>query len=172
MDKSITDIITALIGSASVIIPSYLVYKRGKKKLNKSNKSNEIKAKVVDHLLGFFAFDEVKYNISKLFDVTQMDRFLILVAINGKAKFNHVSVVFEQHKDNKNKVHATARYYDLEIDKSYKEMLHRCEIESKVELVVDEMKPSMLKNIYAMEKVKYSQVRFMTRKSIDKDNNL
>lgn len=177
------DILIALISGISVVLPAFFIYKRDIKKLRyeydekieghiQEKKEHKIKADVLDKLLDFSSFNTIKRNVDEIFKKTKADRFLILIAINGKTNFKIVSVVFEQHKKSDYEINAIARYRNLEIDDDYKEMLKLSEREGAVHLKTDSMRECLLKQIYLDEEVTFSDIRHIARIHIDDDNDL
>lgn len=112
--------------------------------------------------------DEVFYN-------TGIDRFLLLIAVNGKDSFNVVSVVYERHKTGSGatRIDAIDRYSHVIIDADYKKMLKDAEIEGRVLMDVDMMNTdSILYNLYRAEGVTASIVKLISRVRVDNENSL
>lgn len=178
-------ILPSLFTALTALILGYLLHKRevGKHRLEIEKYRNEIDLKNKEQLqdrikLDFFnrAMDLSRINpiiegVDKVFENTIADRFLILIAINGKTDFNVVNVIFEQHKPSVHKVNAIGTYRNVNIDELYRQMLKRTEAEGVVELNVEQMSPSILKDFYEIEGVKHSKIRFLGRESIDEDND-
>ena len=170
------NIIIAGMGSAVTLLLGLLVHYREIKKLTKSKneeiKEHQLKADVLDRVLDFASFNEIKTAVDELFKTTRADRFLILIAINGKVDFNMVSVIFEQHKIGKYQINAIARYKTLNIDPAYKKMLKEAELYGIVETVTSELPPSLLKDIYEIEDISASHVRHLSRIHVDESNDV
>ena len=124
----------------------------------------------LDRVFDFRSFTELRASIDRIFDKTKVDRFLILIAINGKTDFNVVSVIFEQH--NGHHVNAISKYRNVEIDDPYRQLLKYVEKETTVYLEVEKMESCFLKDFYQDEKVTFSDFRFLTREKIDPENDL
>ena len=174
-----TEIIVSIISIAGVLVPAFLLHKRevGKIQLEmrkhiSEKKEYKIKTDVLDKVLEFSSFNMIKDAVDEIFEMTKADRFLILIAVNGKVDFNIVSVIFEQHKSNDYKVNAIARYRSLSIDEKYRLMLKNTEKNGTVCMVTSEMEDSLLKNIYEIEGVKFSSIRHILRSSVDDDNDI
>lgn len=131
----------------------------------------EIKIDFFNRIMDLSNVSKIKYAVDEIFQRTKADRFLILVAINGKHDFNVVSVIYEQHAHSDSTVSAIGRYHNISIDSHYKEMLKITEQMPVVNLHTDEMPESLLKDFYKMEGVKHSKIRFLARKPIDNDND-
>ena len=176
-----TTITVALMGLIGTLIPAYWGFKEKIKNRNKDNEieqlrkqvvENDIRTEVVDRLLDITLLSEIRDAVDIIFNETKADRFLILIALNGVTDFNMISVIFEQHKGG-DKVNAIARYRNLTIDDEYKQMLKKAERNGIVELHVSEMpEESILKQLYLIENVKYSNIRFLLRKPIDNGNDV
>ena len=125
-----------------------------------------------DKIMSFESINSIKSAVKELFVETSATRFLILIAVNGKADFNMVSVIFEQMKDGYGNVNAIARYHNIDIDYEYRKMLKLAEREGCISYKTTDMKDSLLKDIYIMEGVKTSKIMHVTRQHVDKDNDL
>lgn len=143
-------------------------------KLGKSVKEQELKLNIFDKVMDLNSINKIKLAIDRIFANTSADRFLILIAINGKEDFSKISVIFEQHKSSEYAINATARYKNIFIDAHYKQMLKQAEIEQSkvVHFDVEKMEDCLLKDFYISEGVRFSKVRHLLRKSIDKDNDV
>lgn len=184
--ENLTPIGVALIGALAIIIPAYLLHKREEAKFKleiriknaeikkhfQEKEEHRIKAEVLNRILDFSAFNKIAAAVDELFKTTRADRFLILIAVNGKTDFNIVSVIFEQHKKASYKINAIAKYRNLSIDEDYKAMLKRSEKYGLVELKTTDMKSSLLKDIYIMENIIHSDVRHLLRIQADQDNDI
>lgn len=173
------DIYIALIGAVPVLVTSILIHVREIRKKNneiqkhiQEKEEHRIKGDVLDKILDFSSFNKIKSAVDEIFLATKADRFLILIAINGKTDFNIVSVIFEQHKTTKYQVNAIARYRSLKIDDNYRQMLKDAEFHGMVKLSTSEMENSLLKDIYAIENVAYSDIRHLLRLPIDDNNDV
>lgn len=182
-----TSIITAFIGMIGIAVPAYLLHKREmakiqlelEEKLNKKEaeleeqktetKGYELRGNVLDKILDIVLLNDLKTACTTIFKKTKADRFLILIAINGKVDFKTVSVIFEQHKNSTSS--AIASYKSLRVDHDYVQMLKDTERNGVTQLNVAEMKPCLLKEIYQMEGVKHSKVRHLLRKPLDEENH-
>lgn len=176
----------------AVIIPSILTYHLGLKKYRLELKKNkeelkqtkerniqlaeakaeaDIKMTFFNQIIDLTSINIISNAVDRMFDKTKADRFLIMIAVNGKDDFNIISVVFEQHKLKNYRINAIARYHNITIDLQYKELLQDTEKQELISLSTDKMQESILKDFYINEKVKYSLIRKLVRKPIDKDND-
>lgn len=132
-----------------------------------------IKISFIDRIMDFPFFNALANSVDRIFDLTKADRFLLLIAKNGKTDFSIVNVVFEQHKSKDYKINAIARYRNVDVsqDPAYRRMLKDAEHNGVVDLETATMPECLLKQFYLMEKVTFSKVRFLARKPIDEDND-
>ena len=168
------ELLTALVALISTILALFWGKKERAKRVDVEQqlKQKTYSRIVSDELSDFFAFNSIKNAVDELFEKAEVERFLILVAVNGKQNFNFVSVIYEQHKESKHNINAIARYKNITIDIAYKDLLKKAESEKILFLNVDEMGDGILKNIYQFEGVKHSIISFLTRKSVDKNNDV
>ena len=176
MDLNI--IIPAVVGSAVTALGFYLNYRIKLKQLRVENKaladqskSDNLRLEYFNKVVDFESISAIKEAVDNIFANTRADRFLILIAMNGKTNFNVVSVIFEQHKNTKYSMNAIAKYRNLSVDDNYRQMLKMSESIGVVRLKTDDMKPQILKDIYELEGVKYSKVRHLLRKPLDDGND-
>ncbi|WP_179022073.1 hypothetical protein [Winogradskyella forsetii] len=174
-----SDVLIALIGLIGGLVPAILLHVREIKKKDaeiekhvQEKSEHKIKADVLDKILDFSSFNIIKTAVDEIFEKTRADRFLILIAINGKIDFNMVSVIFEQHKDSTYQINAIARYRSLSVDSDYRDMLKRAERYDVVELETIKMEDSLLKDIYTIEAVKFSDIRHLLRIPADSENDI
>jgi len=169
------------IGAAVTLITAYMAYKKDIKlkqmdlELKESKSKNievNIKVNVLDNFLKMSVYSEISDAVNQLFLETKVERFMIFIAVNGVTDFRVVSVIFERYKDITTNTHALARYYNVKVDAPYKQMLKDAEKFGCVEINSETMIPQLLKDIYEGERIKHSIVSFITRKSIDKGNDL
>lgn len=117
----------------------------------------------------------ISSKVDEIFYHTGVDRFLLLIAVNGKESFNVVSVVYERHKVGigAERIEAIDRYSHVMIDQEYKKMLKDAEVNGAVMMDVDTMnQDSILYNIYRSEGVTASIVKLITRVNLDNENSL
>jgi hypothetical protein len=179
--------ISFLIGAATI----YLKFNSDKKKLQIEKEKIELEKEKYKHELeeanklalhkeyrvDFFkkihnlqAVDRINLAVENIFNKTKADRFLILVAVNGKDYFKEVSVVYEKHKDNPD-LPAKITYKEIRIDEHYTSMLKHVESEEQISLSTKLMQECLLRSFYEIEDVKHSKVMFLGRQEIDKDND-
>ena len=185
---NLTEIVVAAFTLIGIVLPSYLAYLEKTKNRKKDLRILELeyaldqssiltqelqmRSAVVERLLDITFLSDIKKAVSEMFDESKAERFLILIAVNGKTDFNIVSVIFEQHKNNHH-INAIARYRNVQIDTHYKDMLKRAERQGVVELNVAEMpEEGLLTHLYRHEGVKHSKVRFLLREHIDNENDV
>lgn len=187
-----TQILIALFAFMGLLIPAYMKYSLDFKKMKASfalqkkeyetqnsklvtaeklNREYEIKISLFDRMMDFSAINSIKDSVLRAFQKTKADRFLILIAVNGKDDFNIVSVIFEQHRSMDEEYTAVGRYHNVSIDTHYKNILRDSEKEGHVEVHTETEKNSILKDFYEMEGVTHSIVKFLIRKPIDENND-
>lgn len=164
----------------TLVLSYFTMYRWAKNKVVKEVKQDIDKKSPFRIVSSLSSIMQVRDMINNLIITTPVDRFLILVAINGKTEFRTATAIYEQwddefrkHDDPHLTVSATNEYYKYEIDNSYREMLRVAETSADgVHYRVDEMPDCVLKDIYDFEKVKYSSVVFLRRVSnYDMDGN-
>lgn len=174
----LSEIIPAVTAVIIALIPFYFEKLKNKKKdqqiaqLKEDKKNSELRITIVDKILDISLLGKIQDAVKNMFDETKADRFLILVAVNGKVNFNVVSVIYEQHKDSEYRGNAIARYRNLEIDEDYRNMLKEAEAKGYVEIDTQTMPDSLLKSIYKVEGVNHSKIRHLLRLPIDEGNDI
>lgn len=141
------------------------------KTVKKENREYEIKISLFDRIMDITAINMIKESVNRMFNQTKADRFLILIAINGKHDFNVVSVIFEQHKSSLGEYNAIGRYHNINIDNCYRNILKRSEHEDYVLFDTATEKNCLLKDFYDIEDIKHSLIKHLVRKPIDEDND-
>ena len=179
-----TEVITALIAGLTTLVVSVIGYKQTlkTKKLELELKGKDLIIKESNKnfaaftmLMDFELISIIQERIDYIFQQTKIDRFLILIAVNGTVDPKVVSVIFEQHKDvegNSIKVNAITRYRHLYVDIPYRTMLKNAEVAEGVYMEVHSMPDSYLKEIYTNEKVTSSLVKHIHRVPINEGNDM
>lgn len=168
-------IIVAIITFFGTVFSSTLAYKEKvkNKKLSDEISEHKKRADLVDKILDLTLLEDIRQAVNVFFETTSAERFLILIAVNGKTDFNVVSVIFEQRKVSNSKINAIARYRNLKVDKYYKEMLKDVERHQAIDYQVSKMpEGSLLRAIYENEGVRHSRVRHLLREPIDDNNDV
>lgn len=182
--NELSSILIGLFSALSVIIVAFfkwkeaiLNYKKAIKEKDELIKFHEIDKRNIEVKLEFFNrihsvkfFNEINNAVDKIFKYTSADRFFIFIAINGKTDFNIVTSIFQRRKDN-DKKHVRPKYDNIPIDDSYKNMLKDAQVKEVIKLTTEFMEECKLKGFYEYEKVNFSQVRFLSRKPIDDEND-
>lgn len=92
-------------------------------------------------------------DIDRLIDETEIDRFLMLTAINGIEHPRETTAHFQKRERGQKKY----EYTEIQIDDHYRQLLKQAIQEGYVYFVVDDLPDGVLiKNIYLMEGVKSS----------------
>ena len=176
-----TTILVSIIGAVPTITVSILLYRKDIKvkkmelesaKQDLETKQKGIKLNALEKLLDFTSFNIIRNSVDRIFENTKADRFMILIAVNGKVDFNIVSVIFEQHKTAKWKVNAIIRYRDVNIDDKFRQLLKELEYRGTIDIKVEDMTNQLLKDFYIIEKLKYAKFQFLHREHIDEDNDV
>lgn len=131
----------------------------------------DIKMTFFNQIIDLTSINIISSSVDRMFEKTKADRFLIMIAVNGKTDFNVISVVFEQHKDKSNRINAIARYHNISIDYHYKKLLQDAEKHDLIDIHTSKMPESILKDFYLDEKVTESLIRKLIRKPIDANND-
>jgi mannitol-specific phosphotransferase system IIBC component len=180
-----SELLGVIVGALVTFTLALIKYKSDKKKIDLEienlqlenrklkNENNDVKVKLqfLDRVLDLPFINDLSNAVDKIFEETKADRFLVLIAKNGKEDFNIVNVVFEQHKDKNYRINAIARYRNVHIDHPYKQMLKETEFRGVVELETATMPRCILKSFYENEGITHSKVRHLARKPIDNDND-
>ena len=131
-----------------------------------------IKYDIVTNLLKFSQYQKIYDAVIKLMDSSKVDRFLIFIAINGKTDLNKVTCIFQKYRNDKAELDAVQVYKGLKVDNHYVTMLKKMEIENAITLETEALEPSLIKDIYESEKVKWSRWKMIGRVSIDDRNDV
>lgn len=170
MEENLT--ITIITSITTVITASFALIQHLQLKKAKDAKENtDIQLSIYDSLLNITSVNKISQAVTEVFEKTAADRFLILVGVENRNRVDYISVIFEQHKGD-NKVNAIATYHNIAIDDPYREMIAEAKIKGLIALEVDTMQESILKSIYKSEGVKYSKIRFLGEKSINKEKKV
>lgn len=168
MDNTILISLISAISAFLIALIPYFLQKRGEEK--------KLKNKIVDIDIELFKFNDLKESVEKVLFETKADRFLILMAHNGKEEMKFATAIYEQHKISEQSSFsfgATNKYIKLTFDHNYRELLKNCEKNDVVKMSTNTMEDSLLKNIYLSEKISHSNCYFIKRypeyKSQDKD---
>jgi len=174
------ELITQIGGIAVAIIAAWQTIRV--EKVRKESKRKDVQLRessrnlaALSLLVDFELTSAVSYKIEQVFEQTSIDRFLLIIAVNGRSDFSTVSVVFEKFKnrDTANRIDAIDAYSHVRIDHHYKELLKNVEALGLVKLVTDSMpEDSMLYSIYQNEGVKASHVYPVTRMKVDENNDM
>lgn len=141
-------------------------------KLNLMNLTSKVNLNILYNLQKLRIYGRLLDFSKELFKLFSADRFLVLLAVNGKTDPNIVSAVFgEESEEYKTKIDIEERYIQVPIDAQYKEMLRVIQRVGYVILVVDEMPECKLKEFYQGEKVKYSLVFFLKRYHLNENDD-
>lgn len=183
-----TEITVAIISGIAVIIAGIITYYKDLRIKQIEIENREMKARIADendiinevnikiHILdklaNFAVFSEIRSSVDRMFSETKADRFLLLFAINGKKDFRTVSVIFEQHKHPQLKVNAIIRYRDIQIDDEYRRLLKNVEALDEINLNIETMPNQLLRDFYIIERVSYSKLKFLHRKTIDETSDI
>jgi len=154
-----------------------LLYKAYKLKMENNSlleKNKELKDKSIGVVMDFMGLNRVKMIVDNIFKYTEADRFLILVATNGKTDLRFATAIYEHHKENSAislSLGAVNRYVEFEFDSHYLSLLKRSEVESIVDVNVDELPKCDIGDIYRSEGVEHAKWGFLDRKKIDDLND-
>ena len=110
-------------------------------------------------------FNSIQIDVHKIFYKTIGDRFLIVVANNGREDLKFATVMYEKHKDpsqDNPSVNATERYEKYEFDEHFNKMLKDLRYKN-IDMVVANAEPSELKTILEGEKVTHIMIFYLTK---------
>lgn len=176
LNPLIVSLITVVGGAALKFYFESLALK--KKYASEVKENSTLKSEIADRSLSLQMdlelLNSIKGEAESILYNTKADRFLILSATNGSKDMRFATAVYEQHKNApevKISLGATGKYVRFEFDSQYRKMLKEAELNGVVDLDVGAMVDCDLKSIYSVEKVKFSQVHFLMRVKIDKDND-
>lgn len=157
MDNAvIVALISALSALGIALIPYFLKKREDKKEQRKK----------LDVDVELFKFNDLKEAVDNILFTTKADRFLILMANNGKEEMKFATAIYEQHKNNRDlsfSIGATNKYIKIEFDDEYRRMLKEAEKEGTFRMNVKNMKECLMKNVYLTEKVTQSNCYFLRR---------
>lgn len=159
----------AIIGAGAAYI--------GKQHLEKRGLKMKVKDLSYSTVFDLMMLNEITHIINNMFNNTTADRFVILTANNGKYHLRAANAIYEQHNTNGvSKTYLslgiTSRYIDFEFDEPYRNMLKEAEATlNPVFFKTSDMPDCDLRSIYTSEKVTESLVFFISRKTIDNDND-
>lgn len=177
----ITTILIALIPTIGAIYQTI-----AKNRLDKRNKEldielerqkietqhSAIKYDVVTQLLKFSQYQKIYDTVIKMMNDSNVDRFLIFVAVNGKTELRKVTCIFQKYKHDENGMDAVSVYKGLKVDNTYVRYLYDTEKHGEITLQAEKIEPSLVKDIYESEGVKWSNWKFICRLNIDGRNDL
>lgn len=177
------EIWVAIIGAFSTIIATIFAYRQSVKlkqiELDSAKKDSIIldqqkNFSALSLLMDFELINSIKTRVDLIFEKTETDRFLIVIAVNGKMDFNLVSVIYEQHKkDIQPHISAVSNYNHIYIDSHYRRMVKEVERNGSYYFVTDKCyETCYLKNIYEQEKIISSLIKFVERVKMDDDNDM
>lgn len=178
------EIWVAIIGTLSTITATYFAYRQSIKLKRMEIESSKKDSIILDQqknfsalslLMDFELINSIKSRVDFIFNKTSADRFLILIAVNGKVDFNVVSVIYEQYKRDYNEpvTSAIENYSHIYIDPHYRKMIKEVERNGSFFFDTDSCEEMCyLKNIYEQEKIFSSLVKFVQRVKIDENNDM
>jgi hypothetical protein len=133
---------------------------------------NAIKYDVVTQLLKFSQYQKIYDAVIKMMNESNVDRFLIFVAVNGKTELRKVTCIFQKYKHDNTNVDAVSVYKGLKVDNVYVNYLYDTERKGSITLETEKIEPSLIKDIYETEGVKWSNWKFICRLNLDEKNDL
>lgn len=146
-------------------------HKQEVERLTLLNLTSKVNLNILYSLQKLRVYNQLEVFATELFKLFGADRFLVLLAVNGKTDPNIVSAVFgEESEEYKSDIPVVDRYIQVPIDETYKEMIRIIRRVGFVVYKVDEMPEGQLKEFYKEEKVKYSLVFFLKRYNLN-DND-
>lgn len=124
-----------------------------------------------DDVLKLVFVNAIQDSVKELFKNTSADRFLILIARNGKTELRYADVILDFYKDPNHQIDAVRIYTNVELDDPYKEMLRLTEKHGFFDIETATMPDQILKHFYMVEDVKHGRTMPIARLPIDEDND-
>lgn len=131
-----------------------------------------IKYDVVNNLLKFSQYQKIYDAVIRLMEHSSVDRFLVFIAINGKTELNNVTCIFQKFRGDKSTLDAVAVYKNLKVDANYVKLCKKMESDDGLTVHTNDLEPSLIKDIYENEGVKWSRWEFFGRINIDDKNDV
>lgn len=157
MDNAVIVALISALSALGIALIPYFLKKREDKKEQRKNLDVDVE---------LFKFNDLKEAVDNILFTTKADRFLILMANNGKEEMKFATAIYEQHKNNQElsfSIGATNKYIKIEFDDEYRHMLKEAEKEGVFRMNVKNMKECLMKNVYLTEKVTQSNCYFLRR---------
>lgn len=179
--KDILQSILQFLGAVSVPIFTYLttIWKAREKKHQEAlSEKDELiihynaAAEISEAFSDLQTINELNIAVNELFTETTADSFLILMAANGVAQYNVISVLYEREKDETAPLFAVANYKNLSIDDEYRKILYETEKYGPYRFITEKEKEGLLKNIYIRENTVEAMIYFICRLKISKSNDV
>lgn len=147
------EIIVALIGLAGVIfsgVVSLLVKQYTKNR--QYEKEIRFRADVLTLKINLYDWNVIQNELAQLMETTEIDRFLILNAFNGKDDPRWTTAIYQLRGANSSLVN----YVHVELDEDYISRLKRIKQGSPLDIVVNDLPESLIKSVYKAEEVNHS----------------
>lgn len=159
------EFLIACVTTLGAVIVAYIQSKKAKdkdKKLKEKEKEVETaQIEVIATRKSFEAFvrtwSGVVFQINRLINDTEIDRFLILHATNGKTPLKKTTAIYQIREAGQQ----VFSYQDIELDDHYRNMLRHIEKHGHYYFVVDNEPDCLLKRIYVLERVKSSYLKLI-----------
>lgn len=124
-----------------------------------------------DDVIKLVFVNAIQDAVAEIFKNTSADRFLILIARNGKTDFKFADVILDFFENHSEKVDAVRIYTNVELDSQYKVMLKSTEAHGFFDLETASMPDQILKHFYQIEDVKFGRTMHVARLPIDENND-
>jgi len=146
-------------------------YELENEKLRRENEEKKEKISFYDDVIKLVFYNAINDAVQDIFIKTKVDRFLVLIARNGKTDFRYVDVVLEFHKTKETDIEAVKIYKNVELDAQYRDMLKASEYYGFVDIETVKMETQILKHYYENEKVTFARIKSALRMPIDDGND-
>lgn len=159
MSEQITmAIITGAVAIVTTLVPAYLVFAAKTKQLRSDKEAAELQISHQTFELGFVdvlaRWDAIQRSLKDLTAETEVDRFLILRAWNGKTNPKWTTAIFQWREGDQTPV----QYINFEIDDDYRERLNILRTGAgPMNLTVSELPKSLIRSVYEAEGVTHSK---------------
>ena len=159
------EFLIACVTTLGAVIVAYIQSKKAKdkdKKLKEKEKeADSANIEVIATRKSFEAFvrtwSGVVFQINRLINDTEIDRFLILHATNGKNPLKKTTAIYQIRESGQQ----VFSYQDIELDDHYRDMLNHIQKYGYYYFVVENEPDCLLKRVYTLEKVKSSYIKLI-----------
>lgn len=156
-----TDIWIALIGLGGIIWTSTVGYFLARLRrrniettteISKYKKEAKFERKAISTFVDLQKWDSINAKLQNFCAETGIDRFLILVAVNGATDPREVTAVYQYRPNSKD----FTSYVGVQLDRDYVDKINYLKSNSSMDIDVNSLNNSLIKEIYHSEGVSYA----------------